>query len=99
MLQPAQLLLSSFKLTTTFERWLAALFKDGHQPDKACGRGRDPPSRAQEMQEIVDKEVKEEATEDSVDPSTLSEADRIRYQYRKHMREQKQKERFGGCCS
>ena len=31
-----QLLLNAFKLTSTFERWLAALFKDGHQVDKVA---------------------------------------------------------------
>ena len=38
--------------------------------------------------------MQEEAKEEEIDVGTLSEADRIRYEYRKHIREKKKKERW-----
>lgn len=73
-----KLLLSAFKHTTTFERWLGALFKDG--------------LRANEEVEVVaiEQGVQEQEADEQVDEAELSEADRIRLRYRLQKRKEKE---------
>ena len=86
---------AAIKQTSIFERWLTGIFKDGTQAEQVITDSTFIRilTRRQSTADVVEAEVAEESKEEEIDPSTLSEADRIRYNYRKHQRELKKKER------